>query len=70
MMSPEERYCRDPQFKTLVDTVEMMIHRCEYTPTELREAVILAAIRHESRTVKVNSYLARRIHESEEKSKG
>jgi len=39
-----ERYLRDPAFRNLVDVVEGLIWRAEYTPTELREAVILAAI--------------------------
>lgn len=48
-LTPEERFLRDPQFSALVSTLEAMIHRADYTPTELREAVMLAAIRYESR---------------------
>jgi hypothetical protein len=51
-MTPEERYHRDPQFKMLVDTLELHIHRAQFTPTELREAAILAAIKYECRTVR------------------
>lgn len=40
-----ERYHRDPAFARLVDTLESLIYKAEYTPSELREAVILAAIR-------------------------
>jgi hypothetical protein len=46
-MIPQERYYRDVEFKTLVDTLETFIHRCQYTPTELREAALLAAIHYE-----------------------
>uniref|UniRef100_A0A6M3LJZ8 Uncharacterized protein n=1 Tax=viral metagenome TaxID=1070528 RepID=A0A6M3LJZ8_9ZZZZ len=49
MKSPRERYYVDDDFKNLVDTIYQMIDRCQYTPTELREAVILAAIRHAER---------------------
>ena len=46
-MLPEERYQRDPQFHQLVDILTGCIRRAEFTPTELREAVILAAIKYE-----------------------
>lgn len=51
-LSPEERYTRDPWFRTLVDVLYCHLDKKEYreyyTPTELREAVMLAARRHES----------------------
>ena len=40
-----ERYHRDTQLKMLVDSLDMQIHRAQFTPTELREAAILAAIK-------------------------
>ena len=43
-MTPRERYMRDPSFKVLVDMLCQSIHQAQYTPTELREAVILASI--------------------------
>lgn len=43
MMSPTERYLKDPTFHNLVETLRAQIHLANYTPTELREAVILAA---------------------------
>jgi hypothetical protein len=46
-MMPEERYNRDPQFHQLVNVLMGCIRRAEFTPTELREAVILAAIKYE-----------------------
>ena len=50
-LSPEARYARDPWFRTLVDVLTAHLERSEfrdnYTPTELREAVILAAQRQE-----------------------
>jgi hypothetical protein len=44
MMSPRERYCNDPAFNSLVKALASQIKNCHFTPTELREAVILAAI--------------------------
>jgi hypothetical protein len=41
------RYDRDPQFRQLVALLYAMIDDSEFTPTELREAVILAAMRWE-----------------------
>lgn len=40
-----ERYERDAHFRTLVDTIWALIDRAEYTPTEIREAAILAQIK-------------------------
>lgn len=48
-MSPEQRYVRDPQFKALVDMLEYAISQAQYTPTEIREASLLACINFEMR---------------------
>lgn len=42
-----ERYERDAHFRQLVDTIWMLIDRAQYTPTEIREAAILAQIKAE-----------------------
>ena len=47
MKTVEERYQSDPMFRTLVDTVYNMIDKAQFTPSELREAVILAATKYE-----------------------
>lgn len=46
-MTPQERYARDPDFHKLVDLLTNFVIRCEFSPTELREAAVLAAIRYE-----------------------
>lgn len=48
----EERYHRDPMFRVLVDTLYMQIVQARYTPTEIREAAMLAQIRYEERTIR------------------
>ena len=50
-MSAEERYLHDPVFHKIVDMCESFLaERPDITPTELREAVMLAAVRTEMRT--------------------
>lgn len=51
-LTPEERFLRDPKFCALVSLIESYLHHAEYTATELREAVMLAAIRYESRQIR------------------
>ncbi len=46
-MLPNERYMRDPVFHALVDRLYEAIAGAQFTPTELREAVILAATKYE-----------------------
>lgn len=56
---PRERYLHDTEFRYLVDHFRAMIHRAQFSPSELREAAILAAIMYEE--TKATSY---RINES------
>lgn len=49
MMSPQERYERDPMFKQMVDIMESVIAQAGMTPTEIREAAVLACIHYEMR---------------------
>ncbi len=46
---PRERYLRDPHFAAMVDMMVKHIMACDYTPTEIREAAMLAAIIYEER---------------------
>lgn len=48
MKNVRQRYESDPAFRTLVDTLYMCIERAEFTPTEIREAAMLAQIHYES----------------------
>lgn len=52
MQSGEERYNYDPCFRLLVDMIEEQYRRLEYTPSEIRDAAMLAAIHHDLRTVR------------------
>jgi hypothetical protein len=48
-MSPtvEERYRNDAVFHALVDMLTNVIHKAQFTPTEVREAALLACIHYE-----------------------
>jgi len=47
MKTPREKYITDNQYKFLVDTMVNQIEQCNYTPSEMREAAILASIIYE-----------------------
>ena len=46
-MTAEERYHHDPHFRVLVDAIYAAIVEMKYTPTEVRDAAMLAAIKYE-----------------------
>ena len=47
MKSPNEKYENDNNYRQLVDMLTALIHQAEFTPSEIREACMLACIRHE-----------------------
>lgn len=51
-MSPKEKYMNDPEYNHLVQTLEQLIHQARFTPSELREACILASINYEMQHVR------------------
>ena len=56
--SVEQRYHTDAMFRHLVDSLYAAIHNCQYTPSELREAAILASIMHEERNIRRRYYFS------------
>lgn len=52
MKSPREKYMNDPEYHHLVDTLESVVERAQFTPSELREACVLACINYEMRHVR------------------
>jgi len=52
MKSPKEKYMNDPEYHQLVDMLESFIDRARFTPSELREAAVLASINYEMRHVR------------------
>lgn len=51
MRTLKERYQSDNQFKVLVDIMVAHIHQCHYTPSEMREAALLASIIYEEHNI-------------------
>ena len=47
MLTAEERYIRDPHFHGLVRQLYQLISGAQFTPTELREALVLALTQYE-----------------------
>ena len=52
MKSPKEKYMNDPEYNHLVRTLEQLIEQARFTPSELREACILASINYEMRHIR------------------
>ena len=52
MKSPAEKYAHDPQYRHLVDMMESVMHRADFTPSEMREAAMLASINYEMKSVR------------------
>lgn len=48
----EDRYHRDPVFHNLVDWMVYHVRNADYTPTEMREAAMLAMTIHERTTLR------------------
>jgi len=52
MKTPREKYYNDPNYNSLVKVLLSQIQKCQFTPSELREAVILACILYEEQNVR------------------
>ena len=53
MMTPEEKYNNDPMYHNAVEHMESFIHNATFTPSELREIVMLACIHYEMKQTKL-----------------
>lgn len=52
MKSATERYRTDSSFKQLVDMLQLLVRDGQFTPSELREACVLAATINEYQTIR------------------
>jgi len=49
MKTPMEKYNNDVDFRRVVDMIESLIVNAQFTPSEIREAAVLACINNEMR---------------------
>jgi hypothetical protein len=52
MKTPRDKFMNDPQYHDLVMMLESFIERAHFTPSELREACVLASINYEMRHIR------------------
>lgn len=52
MKTPAEKYMNDPEYHALVKTLEGFLHQARFTPSEMREACVLACINYEMQRVR------------------
>ena len=55
MLTPNEAYQYDPTFRRVVDLMCAYLSEYQITPSELRQAAILAATMHENRRTRPRS---------------
>lgn len=55
-MNTRDKYYNDAQFHTLVDTMVQAIVRCQFTPSEMREAAVLASILYAENHITYHDY--------------
>ena len=55
MNTPREKYMNDPEYHSLVAMLEQFIETARFTPSELREACVLACINYEMRHVRAHT---------------
>ena len=47
MSMPAKRYANDPSYHQCVDTLETLLHKAHFSPSEMREMAVLACIHYE-----------------------
>jgi hypothetical protein len=50
--SARDRYRNDPTYRQVVNMMEHLLHTTQVTPSEMREAAILASINYEMMTIR------------------
>lgn len=56
-MTPEERYQHDAYSRFMVDSLTSLLSHAQYTPSEMRDAALLAAIKHENMTIRPSRWI-------------
>ena len=55
MKTPREKYLNDAHYHQLVEAMHAQIDACHFTPSEMREAAVLACILYEERHIRAFS---------------
>jgi hypothetical protein len=61
MMTMRDRYLNDPAFHALVDVLYAHVEQGQFTPTEIREAAMLAQIKYEERHLRPIQFTADQV---------
>lgn len=52
LQTPKDKYLNDPEYNYLVNTLESLIEQARFTPSEMREACMVACINYEMRHIR------------------
>ncbi len=63
MKTPREKYQNDPSYASLVNNLVGYIDKCQFTPSELREASILASIIYEENRMNHTFFIKEEVAE-------
>lgn len=64
MKTPREKCMGDPEYHRLVCLLEGFVEQARFTPSELREAAVLACINYEMRHVREHSMMDPKVLEA------
>jgi hypothetical protein len=64
MKTPRQKYQHDPQYRQLVQAMLAQVHEAQFTPSEIREAAILACIMYEETRIRTCDFVVPDIEES------
>lgn len=64
MKTPRDKYYNDPNFKSLVDMMCAYICNCDFTPSEMRQAAVLASIKYEETNIDRVYIVDRKLEEA------
>ena len=52
LQTPKDKYLNDPEYNHLVNMLESLIEQARFTPSEMREACMVACINYEMRHIR------------------
>jgi hypothetical protein len=64
MKTPRGKYNNDPQFKALVSMMLSYIFSADFTPSEMRQAAILASIMYEERRIRTHNFIIPEVEDA------